>query len=333
MPKIERQVLVSEDIEVADPARTVGYLDYAGLATAQVPKTIDINLSSNVLLSSLQIEISGSHDAVIIGSGSSSYLRYNNGMVRIWKGPFMPFIFDRGNLGWEIISLAQGIERLGDAAFPILGVDKDDFPTGFLTPLPDGGSRVFFSIFRPYGFVPTEPCFFNTSPLCQTRLYPVINWAVFNIHVQITGFVTTDFPQGTGINEEQISCFVKDNNSKDLYGQRLSQNEEQSDFIETQRQACRVAESIIRDQNQVIEINFVLPFRPAINRGQTIRVQNLAKGVDLHGIVKSYAHTFDADSATVTTQVTLRTTEYTFRTSLINLTKGSEEIIDLRQTS
>lgn len=331
MPKIEREILVSEDLDNVAGSFTQGYLDYAGLATAQIPKTIDISLSPNVLLSSLQIEVTGSHGVNIV-SRTFGFRNIDSNTINVWKGPFMPFIRDRTKLDWEIISLAQGIERLGDAAFPILGVDKDDPPTGFLTPLPDGGSRVFFSIFGPWFFSPIHVCP-TVTPLCQTKPYNTIDWFPYNIHVQITGFVTTDFPQGTGINEEQISCFVKDNNSKALYGQRLSQNEEQSDFVETQRQACRVAEGIIRDQNQVLEINFILPFRPAINRGQTIRVQNLAKGIDLHGIVKSYAHTFDTASATVTTQVTLRTTEYVFRTSLITLTKGSEEIIDLRQTS
>ncbi len=332
MPKIEREILVDENIEVVDGNNTQGYIDYPGLATAQVPKTIDISLSPNVLLSSLQVEVTGSHSINMINRRTFGFRSLDNNTVNIWKGPYMPFIRDRTKLDWEIISLAQGIERLGNAAFPILGVDADDPPTGFLTPLPDGGSRIFLTVFRPWSFTPFHTCP-TVTQLCQTRLYNEIDWFPYNIRVLITGFVTTDFPQGTGINEEQISCFVKDDNSKALYGQRLSQNEEQSDFIETQRQACRVAESIIRDQNQVIEINFILPFRPAINRGQTIRVQNLAKGIDLHGIVKSYAHTFDTDTATVTTQVTLRTTEYAFRTSLITLTNGFEEIIDLRQTS
>jgi len=140
-------------------------------------------------------------------------------------------------------------------------------------------------------------------------------WQPYDITVVATGFELSNFAQDQGEPEEQIACVVTDTTSEGLYGERPSQSEEQSDFIETQVQACRVGENIIWQQNQVLEINFSIPFRPAIRRGQTIRYIDSTKGIDFLGIVKSFSHGFNFEGATVITQITARAAEYIFKTT------------------
>ena len=155
-----------------------------------------------------------------------------------------------------------------------------------------------------------------------------ILWKAYDVTVIVTGFVTSNLVQNVSEVEETICCRIIDPNSKILYGERPATSDLQSDFIETQLQACRVAENIIWQQNKVIDVNFSIPFRPAIRRGQTIRVLNPKKSIDFLGIVKSFSHVFNFDQASVVTQIQATGTEYIFRSGIGD--QNIQDKVDLR---
>lgn len=155
-----------------------------------------------------------------------------------------------------------------------------------------------------------------------------ILWKAYDVTVIVTGFVTSNLVQNVTEVEETICCRIIDPNSKILYGERPATSDLQSDFIETQLQACRVAENIIWQQNKVIEVSFSIPFRPAIRRGQTIRVLNPKKSIDFLGIIKSFSHVFNFEQATVVTQIQATGTEYVFRSGIGD--KNVQDKVDLR---
>jgi len=155
-----------------------------------------------------------------------------------------------------------------------------------------------------------------------------ILWLAYDVTVIVTGFVTSNLVQNVTEVEETICCRIIDPNSKILYGERPATSDLQSDFIETQLQACRVAENIIWQQNKVIDVNFSIPFRPAIRRGQTIRVLNPAKSIDFLGIIKSFSHVFNFGQASVVTQIQATGTEYIFRSGIGD--QNIQDKVDLR---
>lgn len=126
----------------------------------------------------------------------------------------------------------------------------------------------------------------------------------------------------------QINVVVDDSNSQSLYDIQLG-DEYQSNWIETNLQATRVAESIIWQRNQVLTATFTVPYNPDIRRGLTMFLQLNRIGFSMMGLVKSVGHTFSgADDRPVATQIVIRGTEYIFESSLALL---GQEVFDRRQ--
>lgn len=125
----------------------------------------------------------------------------------------------------------------------------------------------------------------------------------------------------------QVTCIFNDSKSFGLYGFFPSE-EFQSDYIETVTQACRVAEKIVWERNQVLETSFSVPYNPDVFVGQTVEVRYREADFSIFGIVKSVGHTFTTGGE-VATQVVVRSTEYVFDSLLGSA--SSEERVDQRQ--
>lgn len=326
MPQIERKELGRINI-VDDTLVTTAKLDLASASAAKIFGGGIISFGPNVVEESIQITATDNKTgaSVNITSGTGTKLGF-------YRGTSPGNTLYRGNICAYITSIKQqtfyvddceNLERIapGINSSGTLAFDNDCVKINNSTARWNcGGEPGFSALFtyvRPY----------------ETRIVnqfgaSVVDWLPYDITVVATGYELNDYVQDTGENEEVISCLVIDPNSKTLYGERPSQSEEQSDFIETQLQACRVAENMIWQQNKVLEVSFSIPFRPAIRRGQTIRVLQPSKSIDFLGIVKSFSHDFDFESATVTTVIQSTTTEYLFETA--SGLKNSEDKIDLR---
>jgi len=332
MPQIARKVL--GQINMVDE-QSVDIIQYtvAEFNKARVFNGGIIAFSPNVIEESIQISatdnLTGNVVPIQAGFGGSLSLTQRppdeGGVGTLYRGNMCTYITDfRSTSGSfyvadcdELSRISPGINETALAFLNDCVKINNSTARWKCGDPPAPGFSALFTFLRPR----------TIRPLNQFGA-KITNWGVYNITVLATGFELNDYVQDTGENEEIISCLVVDPNSKTLYGERPNQSEEQSDFIETQLQACRVGENIIWQQNKVIEVNFQIPFRPAIRRGQTIRVLNPAKSIEFLGIVKSFSHDFDFGGATVTTSIQATTTEYLFETA--SGLKNLEDKIDLR---
>jgi hypothetical protein len=132
-------------------------------------------------------------------------------------------------------------------------------------------------------------------------------------------------PEPTG---DQVNVVVDDQNSQSLYDIQPG-DEFQSNYIETNVQAVRVAENIIWQKNQIIVVTFTLPYNPDLKRGQSVSLNFERAGFSILALVKSIGHTFTGDNNRgASTQVVCRATEYIFESSLAEL---GDEVLDRRQ--
>jgi hypothetical protein len=132
-------------------------------------------------------------------------------------------------------------------------------------------------------------------------------------------------PTPTG---DQINVVVDDINSQSIYEIQPG-DEFQSNWIETNIQATRVAESIIWQKNQVIVVSCTVPYNPDLRRGLTVSFRVNRIGFRIMGLVKTVGHTFSGtEDRPASTQVIIRATEYIFESSLAQL---GQEVFDRRQ--
>jgi hypothetical protein len=122
------------------------------------------------------------------------------------------------------------------------------------------------------------------------------------------------FPTGN-----QVNVVVDGVNSQSLYGIQPG-DEFQSNWIETNVQAIRVAESIIWQKNQVLTASFTVPYNPDVRRGMTVSLRLDRINFSMLGLVKTVGHTFSgSENRPASTQVVMRATEYIFESSLAEL--------------
>jgi len=332
MPQIERKVL--GQINMVDE-QSVDIIQYTPteFTRAKIFNGGIISFGPNVVEESIQItatnNLTGNVVPIQAGFGGRLALTQNapdpGGIGILYRGNMCAFITDfRSTSGSfyvadcdELARIAPGVNELALAFLNDCVKINNSTARWKCGDPPEPGFSALFTFLRP-----------RTLRNLNQFGAKITNWGTYDITVIATGYELNDYVQDTGENEEIVSCLVIDPNSKTLYGERPSQSEEQSDFIETQLQACRVAENMIWQQNKVIEVNFSIPFRPAIRRGQTIHVLIPAKSIDFLGIVKSFSHDFDFETATVNTVIQSTTTEYLFETA--SGLKNSEDKIDLR---
>ncbi len=292
---------------------------------------IELRFNKNVLRQSIQLEFTADtalQEEVRFDSLNRSY---DDAAIHTFNGVVF-FIGQPGCLTFKLVgptdSAVQALDTEAEAAgndfdptnaATSLGTQLTDLGGGFFSNPDEEGFSLFITVLRPHDII-----IVNQFGVRQWR------WLPYTLTITATGYELSDFSQGSGINEEQVSCLVIDENSKNLYGSRPSVREEQSDFIETQRQACRVAEAIIWNRNMVIGKNLVTLFNPSIKRGQTARVTNIGNDIDFQGIVKSVGHQFNIDNGSAITEVLIRSTEYVFQSALGE--NNSEEKLDRRQT-
>jgi len=321
MARIERKILGTGEFKFPDTV-VQGVFRESAVNAALQPRFITFDLNKNVDRRSLQL------NTVSIQAGPPTTFRLGfatarTGPLQVFRGVrflqthdgsggFTHFVIDpfkdlRGRIqiaNPDFQWIAQGLTNLGQGVF-------EDPETGNL--------KLIATIFRPEGHV-----FFNSILQVVHVYFPG------RVELEVTGYELSDFATDSGVDEEKVSCFVEDLNSQQLYGLRPNRREEQSDFIETETQACRVAEAIIWNRNQVLETSWATTFNPSVKRGQTHRVTNLSKGIDILGIIKSVGHQFDINSGSVTTEILMRSTEYIFQSALGEINEG--EKLDKRQT-
>ncbi len=324
MPLLVRKELGRLNLKDLTAIRTVDFtLD--SLKRAKIFAGGILKFSPNVVVDSLQIStevrgpsISGPYSSVTTNTGSTlaspAGKLYQGNMCAIagnWLASFFTvgdcLTLDRTYPGLFTLSLAgknncvRQSNTIGDGA--VYKCEGDG-----------SGFSLLFTLLRPH------------SP--NYTFGGGIDWGTYDVTVIVTGFETSSLVQNITEIEEQICCRVEDPNSKILYGDRPATSDLQSDFVETQLQACRVAENLIWQQNKVLEVSFAIPFRPAIRRGQTIRVLIPQKNIDFLGIIKTFQHSFNFDQATVITRIQATTTEYVFNSGVGS--KNSQDKIDLR---
>ncbi len=279
-----------------------------------------VNLPPTVVINSIQLEFVSDVPVHEVNASLLQNLRgWDDGALHFFR-KLVYFIGSGGGKTFSIVPSTDpriqtldegGTINIGRSTI-ISGVDDLD-PTSELTDLgngvfqdpEDGSLALYMAVLRPH-----LRNVINAFGTANTKWFP------FEFTVIVTGFVLSDQAQSSGIDGEQVSCLVIDENSKNLYGSRPSVREEQSDFIETQRQACRVAEAILWNRNMVLEKNLTTLFNPGIKRGQTARVTNIGNDIDFQGIVKSVGHQFNVDSGSAITEVLVRCTEYIFQSAL-----------------
>ena len=326
MPLIERKELGRLNL-VDEVTVTTSKLDVPSRGAAKIFGGGILSFSNNVVLESLQVTATDNKTGgnITINAGIG-------GRLGRWRGtPDGGGVLYRGNIcAWitderQQTFFVEDCDTLDRTIAPGVAIgaqaDANDCirigSTSNWICGDESGFSTIFTFVRPFASRKINQ--FGTT---------VIDWLPYDITIVVTGFELNVHVQDTAENEEQISCLVVDPNSKTLYGERPQQGEEQSDFVETQLQACRAAENIIWQQNKVLEANFTIPFRPAIRRGQTIRILNPTKSIDFLGIIKSFSHEFDFGSASVVTQIQATGTEYIFETA--SGLQNTEDKIDLR---
>lgn len=141
-----------------------------------------------------------------------------------------------------------------------------------------------------------------------------------------TSSLTLTTPTGDGTTTiNQIQATFIDLISQALYS-KLPGEEYTSEYIETIRQAYRVAERIVWESNKTIYISFSMPYNPDIKRNMTAEVSYSRIGLQIRGLIINYGHTIQNDGI-CSTQVTIRATEYVFQSYLgeINLNERLDE--------
>lgn len=332
MPQIERKVLGTASVERTDAPITY-YLDGAELGRANPIQYVDITISDRAVRSSLQGSVASLTKPPVanvpIGIANS-----NPGIGTQGDGPtYYPGLQFIHVTNWftsefSLIQLPVAIGLLGSAQLQsLLG---PNFPidmrrlTNNLYQYPDGSLHFLVTVLRPI----------RKATLNSLGQQAII-WYPYSLTYQVTGYELNDIAQGQ--QDEQVSCVVQDSVCRELYGYRPGK-EEQSDFIETQKQACRVGEAILWQAQMVISGQFSIPYNPAVRRGHTVRLRQLRSDIDILGIVKDVRHELrvgrDADSRNslaAITQLSLRSTEYVFRSALGE--QDPQELLDMRQVS
>lgn len=325
MPLIERQSLGSSEAK-ADDVPITYFLTLDEMRRANIVQFIDISLPPNTVLSSVQTRQLALEKPAIVPTRFSSI---SPSIPTQAPGPFqlngiqLPIVLNWFTSSYTFSSVTAAISAYGSATTQdLLGSIPIDARRrqGNIYQYSDGSLHYIVAYRRPVFTFP-----FNS-------LGQMVNvWYPYRIVIEATGYVLGSIPQQPV--EEEVACVVIDRVSQSLYGVRVGK-EEQSDFIETQRQACRVGEAILHQANLVRSVTFTVPYNPGIKRGQTLKVTNADRGVDVLGLVKNVTHEFNTDASGNTliavTRVDIRAGEYIFRSGLGE--KTPDERTDLRQT-
>jgi len=316
MPLLERQILGSASASQTDTFVTRLILRYADFAVINAPQIIKIELNPNVIRSSLQTTITNDGPNPTQLDGEFLGIPFFTPRVTIQSGIRVPFIVSVNSMRWRTIS--------GSSAVKVWGPPPWKTPSGVTLEDINDTSSLFFSIFPPAVATPTVVLFGNFIKSLAN-----IRWLPYNVTITVTGYVRSEFSQDTGIPEELVSASIEDLQSKELYGDRLSSSELQSDFIETQVQAIRVGEALLWNKNRVIEARFLTLFNPSVKRGSTIQVLNINNNIIFQGVVKTVGHLFDIGAGDAVTEIIATTTEYVFQ-SFLGTTQPDEKL-DQRQ--
>ena len=118
---------------------------------------------------------------------------------------------------------------------------------------------------------------------------------------------------------------VNDLRSQALYGV-YEADPYQDEHISTNVQDIRVSEYIIWNNNQLYECTFSVPLKMDIDHGQTIRILDENDDELFYGIVESFSHDLDLNTATLVTTITLTSTGYVFDSVAAN----ADDVPDLR---
>lgn len=315
MPLIERKVLARGEASV--DSTTYGVFFDGALVNACVPQIIELNLGANVIRESVQI----TSNVISVGGG----IQIGFAFARPTEGPRVL----RGSLFCKFSLINHTIvglndenvqSKINDPNFKFAGKGQINLGEGFFQDPETGSISLIISVFRPHTHV-----LFSSAGQIIHVFFP------YRVEVEATGFEATEFSQDSGISEELISACITDKQSIELYGERPSVTEIQSDFIETQNQAIRVGEAFLWNRNQVLGLRLVTLFNPSIKRGVTIQVTNAAGEITFLGIVKSVGHSFSITQGSVITEVLARTTEYIFQ-SFLGETNVDEKL-DERQSA
>lgn len=315
MPLLERQIIASVNVSQTETFITRNFLFYSTFATVNAPQIAKIQIPPNVIRSSIQIEISKG------GGGGSEPTQLDDAFIGllhfvprigIHTGIRVPSIFGFGTSGgrWEswltfnLLTVDEAIKKWGNPPWKHPNVTLEDIAEQ------RSGNTLFFSVIPPMVMVPSRWTSFKIISFAS------ITWKPYDINITVTGYVTSEFQQDTGISEDLVSASIEDLQSKGLYGDRFSSSELQSDFIETQVQAIRVGEALLWNRNKVIEARFLTLFNPSVKRGSTIRVLNINNDIIFHGVVKTVGHLFDIGAGDAVTEIIATTTEYVFQSFL-----------------
>lgn len=336
MALIERTVLGTGEASRPLPAPVTWYLDGAELARADPIAYIDITLPANTVLGSVQgsiVSVTTPEVPDFTFSSISPNVPKTNGRPEIFPGIKFLHVTDWFNQLWTFYGINEAftfegpeeVNRkltaggIGSTAATIQRIGKSPYLYRFTT---DNSIHFIVTVMRP---------FFRT--IVPTFLNHVVIWYPYTLSYKVTGYVLNDHNQT--VPEEQVSVVVQDSICNELYGFRPGK-EEQSDFIETQKQALRVGEYMLWQAQMVISTEFSVPFNPAIRRGQTIRVRNTDKNIDILGIVKDVSHGIrtglnaTGNNLAAVTRIQLRSAEYIFRSTLGEA--DPQEILDQRQS-
>lgn len=317
MPFIAKKSLGSASASATDAPITY-YLDNAEVSRAHPIFGLDISLPSDVQLSTLTYRISAENIPPVVSVITQ--------MPVVGIGPQLfggSKVLSVTNLfasQWVIISRQQALLLYGiqtTATLTGIPFNAKIEPTNNLVYLyPDGSLHLILTVLRPY---------WKSGPTGLGQIATV--WYPFSMTVEAVGYQLSQFSGDTaGLN---IAACVEDKTSRDLYNYRPQVNDIQSDFVETQTQAIRVAENILWQSNMVLKDTFQGLYNPAIRRGDTVQLINTQKNINHYGIVKSVGHTYDPTSGKATTQVELRCTEYVF-SSILGITVPTDKV-DQRQ--
>lgn len=318
MPFIAKKVLGRASASATDVPITY-FLDQPELTRAHPLFVIDISIPSDTELSTLTWRTSAINtppiNQVFLGEGATG-----SGPT-VLAGSFVIFVTNWFDSSFSIMPRNQAIGQLGaQMTEQLTGIPHDAqiMPKNKLVYLyPDGTWHLILTVERP-----------TFSGPVSSGWQKVYVWYPFSITIEAVGYQLSQFSGDTaGLN---IAACVEDKTSRGLYSYRPQASDVQSDFIEKQTQAVRVAENILWQSNMVLKDTFQGLYNPAIKRGDTIQVINTQKNINHYGIVKNVGHTYDPSSGKATTQVEVRCTEYVFN-SILGIT-NSDEKVDQRQT-
>jgi len=306
------------------------FLDGPAVANAHIITGIDITIPPDTYLPSLRVNKLG----VFTPAGDPNVLRFGpNFTPARGFGPQLFFdsiifrVTDWFTSKWQLVTRNSAFQYYSDDFIAQITGIPSGLPSidpltnvvrggtrvlngpGFpIYKYPDGTLHIILSVFRPY---------FNTlSGQFGQQLYM---WYPFSLSVEVLGFQLSSF--SPNVDFSNVSACVEDTISEGLYKIRPASGDLQSDFVETQRQAIRVAEQIEWQANMVLKDTFEVLYNPMVRRGHTVLVTNTLKNISHLGIVKSVNHTFDVESGKASTQLEVRSTEYIFRSALGTINK------------